>query len=160
MTNIGLYNECSDFGWPLAYLCLSETGEIGAAPSFEPHFDYEWNIGRMLMNGLFGALLTVAVAFAAERWVRSERRLQFSILGLLSATAATGILIALGHEMELPYRDFDPEFNPFYWSLVSIEDLRHPFRWPSLIALAIAIYLAAWLLLRAIAWQMTVRWRR
>jgi hypothetical protein len=96
-------------------------------------------------------LLAVSTVFAAERWLRGERRFQFSIAGILCVTAATGGLLVLSRDWELPYRDFNSENATMYWALVSTNDLMHPIRWPSVIALAITLYVAAWLALRVFA---------
>jgi hypothetical protein len=156
ITNLGILNEWSDFGWPLAYLHLAESRWY-VSSSISSTANYEWHLWRMSFNAAFSALLTVGAVFATERWTRNKRRLQFSIEGILCLTAMTGGLIVLGREWELPYRDFDPENVSVYWSVVSLNDLVHPLRWPSLIALAIALYLAASLLLRTVDWR-TAEW--
>ena len=154
ITNLGVLNMWSDFGWPLSFLHLAESqGGI----SVEPVADYEWHPWRMVFNGLFCVLLTIAAVLATERWARRERRLQFGLVEILAATAMTGGLVALGREWELPYRDFDIESVSVYWSVVSLNDLMQPMRWPSVFALACAIYLAAWLLLHVVAWRTSAR---
>jgi hypothetical protein len=153
VTGLGILTEWFDFGWPLTFLHSVESGEYGVGSTFEPTAAYEWHFWRMAFNTVFSALLTASTVFVIERWSRSKQPLQFGIEGILCITAMTGGLIALSREWELPYRDFDPENATVYWSLITMNDLLHPYRWPSLVALAIALYLMASLLLRTILWR-------
>lgn len=155
MTNFGIGTIWSDFGWPLAHVHVIQSRQIGTPPYLVFEADYEWHGWHMVLNGMFGALLVVAAVFVTETWTRRERRFQFGIRTILATTAMTAGLISLSREWELPYRDIDFESFHLSWSLVSLDDLVHPLRWPGLFAIACALFAAAWLLLLAAdrTWQ-------
>jgi hypothetical protein len=141
-SNLGMYFGWSYFGWPFANVDQSVTIVMGFTP---PEFEFNWHPWRIAGNIACGVLLVGSTAFVCESWLRRPRRLQFRLRHLFVLPVLVGAMILLGHEWELPYRDYDPENLQITWSLVSLSDAVQPLRWPVLLSLVGTVYSLCWL---------------
>ncbi len=139
------YEISTDYGWPAKQFTVTEFGlyDLPLLGSPGPNCAHEWHWVALLVNAAVALAFLGSTAFVLEKWLRSPKRLQFSLRSLLMVSAVVGVLLTLLSQMQdvhLGSLAFDLDFAP-------------PLRWPLLLGLANVLYASGWL-----ASEVFLRW--
>ena len=147
--DLGMLFERFSVGWPLQHAEYVSSQSMLKGSKLVLNgpisIESEWFIWPFLVNSAFGFVLVASTAIIGERWVRRERRLQINLQQILIAMATFGVLLTLSRPWTVGYGDLDLDTFSMQWSLVGMDDLRVPLRWPLLFALGCTIYSLGWL---------------
>jgi hypothetical protein len=145
------YEISTDYGWPVAQFTVQTFGlyDLPLLGTPGPNYAREWHWLALLVNAAVALAFLGSTAFVLEKWLRSPKRLQFSLRSLLFVSAVIGILLAALSQM-----------NDAHLQSLGIDlDFAPPVRWPLLLGLANALYASGWLTSEALLRQLANRSR-
>jgi hypothetical protein len=131
------YEISTVYGWPVAQFTVTEYGlyDLPLLGTPGPNYAHQWHWLAAAVNVAVALAFLGSTAFVLEKWLRSPKRLQFSLRSLLIVSAVIGILLALLSQTK------DAHLGSLAFDL----DLAPPLRWPLVLGLANALYASGWL---------------
>ncbi len=125
---LGKFFETRHFGWPLCHIQELAHG-LFVSSSLPTPYEYTCVIPSLFYDTLFWLLFVTSISFVVESRLRSSKRLQFSLLGMLSFTTTIAVLLTLVLRRWEVYQGlwsvgFEPSYalEPFkcYWPITAI----------------------------------------